>query len=54
MEEIYFSRIADNIGANLPKLSMVVLTNNNLQELGDLDPLASIKNLEHLRLVLIN
>jgi len=45
--------IAKDIGENLPKLSTLVLTNNNLSELGDIDSLAHLPRLEYLRLFLI-
>nr|CAD2190308.1 unnamed protein product [Meloidogyne enterolobii] len=42
--------IAKDIGENLPKLSTLVLTNNNLSELGDIDSLAHLPKLEYLSL----
>ncbi|XP_070562712.1 U2 small nuclear ribonucleoprotein A'-like [Ptychodera flava] len=44
-------RVAENLEENLPKLEEVILTNNSMQELGDLDPLASIKTLRVLSLL---
>ncbi|KAL7080184.1 hypothetical protein ACQ4LE_000308 [Meloidogyne hapla] len=42
--------IAKDIGENLPKLSTLALTNNNLSELGDIDSLAHLPRLEYLSL----
>lgn len=39
------------LGDTIPNINTVVLTNNNLQELGDLDGLASLKRIEHLSLM---
>ncbi|XP_078575555.1 U2 small nuclear ribonucleoprotein A'-like [Branchiostoma floridae x Branchiostoma japonicum] len=44
-------RIAEGLEQNLPRLQELILTNNNVQELGDLDPLAAFKNLSHLSLL---
>ncbi|KAK7100304.1 hypothetical protein V1264_023281 [Littorina saxatilis] len=44
-------RIADNLGEVIPNINTLVLTNNNIHELGDLDPLASFTKLEHLSLM---
>uniref|UniRef100_A0A672F7U7 U2A'/phosphoprotein 32 family A C-terminal domain-containing protein n=1 Tax=Salarias fasciatus TaxID=181472 RepID=A0A672F7U7_SALFA len=44
-------RIGDNLEQCLPSLTELVLTNNNIQELGDLDPLASVKTLTLLSLL---
>ncbi|MFH4978543.1 hypothetical protein AB6A40_005252 [Gnathostoma spinigerum] len=43
--------IMSNIGEVLPSLKTLALTNNNLCELGDLDPLATCKKLEYLTLI---
>ncbi|KAH6941013.1 hypothetical protein HPB50_012055 [Hyalomma asiaticum] len=45
------SRIAENLQEHLPALETLVLTNNQIQNLGDLDPLASIKTLTYLSLM---
>ncbi|AWP02057.1 putative U2 small nuclear ribonucleoprotein A' isoform 4 [Scophthalmus maximus] len=47
-------RIGENLEQSLPSLTELVLTNNNIQELGDLDPLASVKTLSLLRLYVIS
>lgn len=44
-------RLGENLEQSLPSLRELVLTNNNIQELGDLDPLASIKTLSLLSLL---
>ncbi|KAJ8040925.1 U2 small nuclear ribonucleoprotein A' [Holothuria leucospilota] len=44
-------RIGENLEQNLPKLESIVLTNNLIQELGDIDPLASISTLTSLSLL---
>lgn len=44
-------RIGDNLQEHLPALETLVLTNNQIQNLGDLDPLASIKTLTYLSLM---
>ncbi|XP_053300358.1 U2 small nuclear ribonucleoprotein A' [Pleuronectes platessa] len=44
-------RVGENLEHALPSLSELVLTNNNIQELGDLDPLASVKTLSLLSLL---
>ncbi|XP_060935561.1 U2 small nuclear ribonucleoprotein A'-like [Limanda limanda] len=44
-------RVGENLEHSLPSLSELVLTNNNIQELGDLDPLASVKTLSLLSLL---
>uniref|UniRef100_A0A7N8WX26 Small nuclear ribonucleoprotein polypeptide A' n=1 Tax=Mastacembelus armatus TaxID=205130 RepID=A0A7N8WX26_9TELE len=43
--------ICENLEQSLPSLTELVLTNNNIQELGDLDPLASVKTLTLLSLL---
>jgi U2 small nuclear ribonucleoprotein A' len=43
--------ISKDICQQLPKLNTLVLTNNNLAELGDIDALAGCKRLEYLRLL---
>uniref|UniRef100_A0A1E1XFR1 Probable U2 small nuclear ribonucleoprotein A' n=1 Tax=Amblyomma aureolatum TaxID=187763 RepID=A0A1E1XFR1_9ACAR len=44
-------RIGENLQEHLPALETLVLTNNQIQNLGDLDPLASIKTLTYLSLM---
>jgi len=44
-------RITDGLGEVIPNLENLVLTNNHLQELGDLDPLAECKKLTYLSLL---
>lgn len=45
------TRIAEHLEQNLPNLDTVILTNNNLQELGDIDPLSTVSTLQMLSLV---
>ncbi|VDO46765.1 unnamed protein product [Onchocerca flexuosa] len=44
-------QIMPNIGEVLPSLKTLALTNNNLCELGDIDPLVTCKKLEYLTLI---
>jgi U2 small nuclear ribonucleoprotein A' len=44
-------RIAEGLGEVIPNLETLVLTNNHLQELGDLDPLAEFSKLTYLSLL---
>nr|XP_023698805.1 U2 small nuclear ribonucleoprotein A' [Paramormyrops kingsleyae] len=44
-------RIGEDLEQSLPNLKELILTNNSIQELGDLDPLASIKSLTLLSLL---
>ncbi|KAL2089006.1 hypothetical protein ACEWY4_015905 [Coilia grayii] len=44
-------RIGENLEQSLPSMKELVLTNNNIQELGDLDPLATVKTLTLLSLL---
>ncbi|XP_071800423.1 U2 small nuclear ribonucleoprotein A'-like [Asterias amurensis] len=44
-------RISEGLEKNLPRLESVILTNNLMQELGDLDPLATIATLTTLSLL---
>uniref|UniRef100_A0A0R3RWD0 Probable U2 small nuclear ribonucleoprotein A' n=1 Tax=Elaeophora elaphi TaxID=1147741 RepID=A0A0R3RWD0_9BILA len=44
-------QIMPNIGEALPSLKTLALTNNNLCELGDIDPLATCPKLEYLTLI---
>ncbi|XP_048829609.1 U2 small nuclear ribonucleoprotein A' [Brienomyrus brachyistius] len=44
-------RIGEDLEQSLPYLKELILTNNSIQELGDLDPLASIKSLTLLSLL---
>lgn len=46
-----FRRISDGLGEVIPNLENLTLTNNHLQELGDLDPLAEFKKLTYLSLL---
>uniref|UniRef100_A0A4W4G740 U2A'/phosphoprotein 32 family A C-terminal domain-containing protein n=1 Tax=Electrophorus electricus TaxID=8005 RepID=A0A4W4G740_ELEEL len=45
------TRIGENLEQSLPNLKELILTSNNIQELGDLDPLASVKTLSLLSLL---
>ncbi|KAM3720004.1 putative U2 small nuclear ribonucleoprotein A' [Dirofilaria immitis] len=44
-------QIMPNIGEALPSLKTLALTNNNLCELGDIDPLSTCPKLEYLTLI---
>lgn len=44
-------RISENLEQYLPNLESLILTNNNITELGDLDPLATLPNLKTLSLM---
>jgi len=44
-------RIAEGLGQVIPNLETLILTNNHLQELGDLDPLAEFPHLTYLSLL---
>ncbi|KAI5755612.1 U2 small nuclear ribonucleoprotein A' [Diaphorina citri] len=44
-------RIAENLQENLPNLETLILTGNNIQELGDLDPLSTLPKLKTLCLL---
>lgn len=44
-------RISDTLAECLPNLESLILTNNSMQELGDLDALGSIKSLTYLSLL---
>ncbi|XP_069767864.1 U2 small nuclear ribonucleoprotein A' isoform X2 [Narcine bancroftii] len=44
-------RVGEGLEQSLPNLRELVLTNNNLQELGDLDTLSTIKSLTFLSLL---
>jgi U2 small nuclear ribonucleoprotein A' len=45
------AKIEENIGDFLPNLKHLILTNNAIQELGDLDPLGTLESLESLSLL---
>jgi len=42
-------RIGEHLEQNLPNLDTLILTGNNLQELGDLDVLSSVTTLTTIR-----
>ncbi|XP_034243085.1 U2 small nuclear ribonucleoprotein A' [Thrips palmi] len=44
-------RISDSLGEQVPNLESLILTGNQMQELGDLDPLTNLKNLSTLSLL---
>lgn len=46
-----FRRIAEGLGEVIPNLETLVLTNNHIQEIGDLDPLAEFPKLTYLSLL---
>ncbi|OQV16209.1 Diphthamide biosynthesis protein 2 [Hypsibius exemplaris] len=41
-------RIGENLHESLPSIESLILTNNVVQELGDIDPLATLKKLQYL------
>jgi U2 small nuclear ribonucleoprotein A' len=43
--------ISPNIHLSCPGLSTLVLTNNNIQQLGDLEPLKELRHLQYLSLL---
>jgi len=45
------SKIENDLQMNLPNLEALILTNNQIQEIADLDPLMSIKTLKYLSLL---
>lgn len=50
VENLFFlSRIGENLQESLPELKSLILTNNHIQELGDIDPLSTVKTLSVLR-----
>ncbi|GIY91562.1 u2 small nuclear ribonucleoprotein A' [Caerostris extrusa] len=46
-------RIGENLQECLPHLGTIILTNNHIQELGDIDPLSTVKTLTTLSLLKI-
>lgn len=46
-----FSHIVPTLGENLPNVHTVMLTNNEIRELGDVEPLATFSRLEYLSLL---
>lgn len=46
-----FSRLAEHLEEYIPNLESLVLTGNQLEELGDIDPLATLENLTSLSLL---
>jgi len=44
-------RIAEDLQENLPNLESIILTNNLIQDLGDIDPLVTVKSLRTLSLL---
>ena len=49
LSQCVYRRVGENLGEVIPSINTLVLTNNNIHELGDIDPLASLTKLEHLR-----
>ena len=45
------SSISPSLHLSVPNLSTLVLTNNNIAELGDLEPLKDVKGLQYLSLL---
>lgn len=48
---ISFSRLSDDLQETIPNLESLILTANNLQELGELDPLSKLTKLTVLSLL---
>ena len=46
---IYVRRIGENLQEYIPNLDTLMLDNNMLQELSDVDPLATLPKLAHVR-----
>lgn len=46
------SRISENLHEYIPNLTSIILTGNNLQELGDLEPLTHLPALETICLLM--
>lgn len=46
-----FRRISDTLIEQVPNMESLILTGNQMQELGDLDPLVSLKSLNTLSLL---
>lgn len=44
-------KIAKNLEQSIPNLERLILTNNNIQELSDIDPLTNLKNLKVVSLL---
>lgn len=51
MNNNYVSRIAANLGETLPNVSTLILTNNRIQNLSEIDSIATLKKLEILSLL---
>jgi U2 small nuclear ribonucleoprotein A' len=49
--DFHFRRITDDLATEIPNLETLVLTGNNLTELGDIDPLAKLQSLTTLSLL---
>ena len=47
----FFRRIADGLEESLPNLTSIILTNNNIQELADIEKLAPLQTLEFISLL---
>lgn len=45
------SSISSSLHLSVPNLTTLILTNNNLVELGDLEPLKDVKGLQYLSLI---
>ena len=48
---LIYSRIADALEENLPNLTTLILTNNNIQDLADLEQLSGMQTLEMISLL---
>lgn len=45
------SKVDSGLGEYVPNVHTIILTNNSIQELGDLEPLSELKKLTHLSLL---
>lgn len=48
----FYRRISENLHEFLPNIESIILTGNNIQELGDLEPLIHFTKLETLCLLM--
>lgn len=47
----YLRRVIENLEQYIPSLETLILTGNQIQELGDIDPLTTLPNLKTLSLL---
>lgn len=48
---IYSRRVSDDLAETIPNIESLIMTGNNLQELGDIDPLGKLPKLSVLSLL---